>query len=512
MFKIFKTIYKIINNLKVGKKLQELINHNNKYFIDNEKFQEEFLVDYFESTENVIARAYFFNSYKNKYPCKLSIFSDKKNIFLNYRFRKLYQSINAKKFNYIFFSLDYLKFVFDFKKKLKIKKFLQNTKYKTDILDFEYKELKIGKDIYDEYLYRYKQYTINLDDKKLKQIFYDFVYTIDYWINYFKKQKVIGISLSHPNLRLTAIIGKVANRHFNIPVYSVTSTYIKKNTQLYDHYEFVREDLLQIPNKFSSLSENEKKIAIEWSKYQLDRRLKGEVGVDMEYSTQSAFTSKRMNRVLKQNKKIKILICTHEFHDSPHSTGGLLFPDFYEWLLFLGNKSKNSDYEWYIKNHPDCDNWTKKIIEKFVKKFPSINLVNEKVSFLQLKDEGLNFVFTCHGTVGHECPLLDIQVVNADLNHPHIAYDFTWSPRSKAEYKNLIDNLPNLKKELNPNEIYEFYYVRNKFDLKNDLIFKSYKDAKEEQKDKKINISDIFLNEINENRHYEITQNISSKI
>ena len=114
--------------------------------------------------------------------------------------------------------------------------------------------------------------------------------------------------------------------------------------------------------------------------------------------------------------------------------------------------------------------------------------------------------------MGHECPLLDIQVVNADLNHPHIAYDFTWSPRSKIEYKNLIDNLPNLKKELNPNDIYEFYYVRNKFDLKNDLIFKSYKDAKEEQKDKKINISDIFLNEINENRHYEITQNISSKI
>ena len=66
MFKIFKIIYKIINNLKVGKKLQELINHNNKYFFDNEKFQEEFIVDYFESTENVIARAYFFNSYKKK--------------------------------------------------------------------------------------------------------------------------------------------------------------------------------------------------------------------------------------------------------------------------------------------------------------------------------------------------------------------------------------------------------------------------------------------------------------
>ena len=203
------------------------------------------------------------------------------------------------------------------------------------------------------------------------------------------------------------------------------------------------------------------------------------------------------------------MICTHEFHDNPHSTGGLLFPDFYEWLKYLGKKSIKSNHEWYIKNHPDCDLWTKSIVENFVKEFPSIKLINEKTSFLQLRDEGLNFVFTCHGTVGHECPLLGIQVINADLNHPHIAYDFNWTPKSISEYEKIIDDLSNITKQINNNEIYEFYFARNKLNVKDDLIFKSYEKAK---KNDKIHIVDLFLNQTNENRHYEITKNILSKI
>ncbi len=509
MVKFFRILYKFIISFKIEDNFQALLNHNKKYFLDEKKYQKEFIIDYFESIESEIARGYFFNSYKNKYPCKLTIFSDKKNILLNQKFKRFYKSINASKFNYIFFSYRYLEFFFNFKKKKIIKKFLLSVKNKKDILDFEYKNIKIGKDIYDEYLYRFQKKTLNLNDKRLKYLIYDFVFTIDYWKNYFEKNDVIGVSLSHPNLRLTAIIGKVANKYFNIPVYSVTNTYIEKNTILYDHNEWMRKQLLLIPKKFSALSDNEKKIAIEWSKNQLDKRFKGEIGVDMQYSKESAFTNKRLNTALKKSENIKILICTHEFHDSPHSQGGLLFPDFYEWLLFLADKSKNSNYEWYIKNHPDCDKWTKKIVNDFVKKYPSIKLVNEKISFFQLKDEGLNFVFTCHGTVGHECPFLGIQVVNADSNHPHIAYDFNWTPKTISEYEKIINDLPNLKKKIDPYKIYEFYYCIKKMDTKDDLIFKSYENTKKNSNE---NILNIFLNEIDENRHYEITQNVLSKI
>ena len=53
-----------------------------------------------------------------------------------------------------------------------------------------------------------------------------------------------------------------------------------------------------------------------------------------------------------------------------HTSRWPLFADFHEWLLYLGKKSVNSSYEWYIKPHPDADNWTKKIVNDFIKKLP----------------------------------------------------------------------------------------------------------------------------------------------
>ena len=504
-----KIIINLFKNLILDTHIKSLIKHNNYYFKDKNRYDKEFLFDYFESYEAEIARSYFTNVFRKKYGCDLSVFGVGKNVLLNYKWRKFYKSFNVKKFNYIFFSIKYLKFIFNNTKKNFVKDFINKTKNKEDFLDFKYKDINIGRDIYDEYLYRYKKITLDISDPNLKTVFYDFIYTIDYWMDYFTERKVIGISLSHPNVRLLGIIGKVAHKYFDIPVYSVTNTYIEKNNNLDDHYKYINDSLIELPSLFSKISDEQKKIALDWSKKQLDKRLGGEVGVDMYYSNESAFGSHKLERALKDTDKIKILICTHEFHDNPHSTGGLIFPDFYEWLIYLGKKSIKSNYEWYIKNHPDCDLWTKTIVENFVKEFPSIKLINEKTSFLQLRDEGLKFVFTCHGTVGHECPLLGIQVVNADLNHPHIAYDFNWSPKSKNDYEKLIENLPKAKKEIDINKIYEFYYVRNNFNNKDDLIFKSYNNAK---KNKNENIVNIFLNEIDENRHYEITQNILSKI
>ena len=78
MVKFFRILYKFIISFKIEDNFQALLNHNKKYFLDEKKYQKEFIIDYFESIESEIARGYFFNSYKNKYPCKLTIFSDKK--------------------------------------------------------------------------------------------------------------------------------------------------------------------------------------------------------------------------------------------------------------------------------------------------------------------------------------------------------------------------------------------------------------------------------------------------
>ena len=476
----------------------------------------EILLDYFETFETELCRGYFANIFAKKNNLKIVIFSNQKNILFNKSWRDIYKSLNIKKFVYIFWNIIFFKFFLNLKKKKKIKvlsnEIYKNLKDKKDIFSFEYNGILLGRELYDEYLYRFKKPTLKLEDPKLKKLIFESIMIVEYWKNYFITHKVKAISLSHLNVRFLGIVGKVASQLFSIPIYSVSPKYITKYDDVTDNPEFIKKNILKLKQDFINLSDNEKEDAINWSKNQIKRKFSGEIGVNMHYSNASAFSPIISKNVLLQNKKIHNLICTHEFHDNPHSTGGMLFDDFYEWLLFLGEKSKNEKYNWYIKNHPDTDEWTKNVVNKFLIDFPQIILLDGNTSFLQLADEGLDYVFTCHGTVGHEVPLLGIQVINADINNPHICYDFNWNPKNINEYSYLIDNLYSIKKEINKKEIYEFYYSYNKMGMMDDLIFDSYDLYKMKEKKEGKNPVDIFIDEFTEKKHNKIIRNINQII
>lgn len=473
-------------------------------------------MDYVESGEIEIARSYFVNLFSKKYCTKIVVFSNFKNILLNTQWKKIYKSFNANTFIYIFYSKFFFKLLFDFKKKKEIKnsisKILDNIKSKSDLVNIKYKDIELGREVYHEYIYRFRKPSVDLKDKLLPTIIKEGILLSEFWINFFENNNVKAITLTHPNVRLQALVGKIANQFFKIPVYSVTNTYIKKNLNLANHFVYHRNSVLNYRSNFNQLSSNEKKLALDWSKKRLEKRLSGEIGVDMHYTSHSAFSEKFIKQALRQNEKLKVLICTHEFFDDPNSTGGLLFPDFHEWLIFLAEKSKHTNYDWYIKNHPDCDVWTVNEIKRLIKIYDHLTLIDEQTSFKQLKAEGLDFVFTAHGTVGHECPLLDIQVVNADTNHPHIGYDFTWTPQTINELGSMISNLSSMNKKIDVNEIYEFYYAKNHFSGSDNLVYDSYNLAKKRERENKEDMIKIFLEDFNLQKHRLIIEKIDKYI
>ena len=106
----------------------------------------------------------------------------------------------------------------------------------------------------------------------------------------------------------------------------------------------------------------------------------------------------------------------------------MLFLDFYEWLCFLGEISKKTDYDYYIKPHKDYLPGTIESLNEIITKFPNLTLISPTVSFHQLIREGISFALTCYGSIGHELPLLGVQVINAGYN-PHNAYNFNLSER-----------------------------------------------------------------------------------
>ena len=183
----------------------------------------------------------------------------------------------------------------------------------------------------------------------------------------------------------------------------------------------------------------------------------------MQYSTKSAYSSLRYKKLIINSPRVKILIATHCFFDSPHSYGKNIFPDFYEWLDFLGEISCQTDYDWYIKTHPDYLPGTMKIIEYFIAKYPKFRLLPSNASHHQIIEEGIDFALTTYGTIGFEYAALGIPVINASLNNPHVAFDFNLHPKNLREYKKILFLLDKIKFKPNRNSVYEYYFMKHIF-------------------------------------------------
>ena len=332
------------------------------------------------------------------------------------------------------------------------KKIFLKLKNKKDLFDLKVKNIPIGIDIYETIL-KNRNPTIKFGSLEMYEKIYMALQYFVFFQDLFIKKKIVCLCLSDNAYINTGIITRLAYKH-SVPVFHANPMEInrtEKNFQL--HNRFNRYKIY-----FRNLSKKKQKTAILKSKKLIKARLSGQTKVKMFYQEKSAFTHKIIDRQLSNSKKNKIIITTHCFFDNPSAYGGMLFKDFYEWLVFIGQQTKKLDYEIYIKPHRDYLPGTIETLKKIETKFPKLKVINSEVSFHQLKKEGASVILTVYGSVGHELPLMDFLVINAGYN-PHYNYSFNIHPKNLTEYKKILKNINNYKSKKNLNEIYEFFYV-----------------------------------------------------
>ena len=388
----------------------------------------------------------------------------------------------------------------DIKKKIKTKK---------DVLNLKIENIEIGDLIYDTYLKNYEVPTVDIHDKKFQYFLNDVIILLYYWKFFFEHNEVSGIVTGHSvytfaiPLRI-AISKKIPSFTTGAPrwLYQLN----KKSHLCETEFKFFR-------NNFKKLSNQDQKIALREAKRRVHLRLKGKVGVDMWYSTRSSFGKIKSKRVIAKSNRIKVLIATHCFFDAPNAIGKLLFSDFYEWIKFLGKFSKHTNYDWYIKTHPDYKKESYVQIKKLVKEFPRLKLIDSDISHHQLKKEGINFALTCYGTIGFEYALLGIPVINASVNNPHINYNFNFHPKNLKEYLALLKNLDKLKLNINKKEIYEYYFMMHIYYSKDWLFNNIVRIENEMGGFRKIfnrKLYEIWMNEFSEKKHFKILDTLEN--
>jgi hypothetical protein len=326
----------------------------------------------------------------------------------------------------------------------------------------KYREVVIGDLIYDVYLRKFRKPTVNLADFGLVEVVSQFLQHFDQLYDRFLNDEVAGVCVSH-TVYLLGLPSRIA-AFFGVPAFQVTGESIYRvtfeNTHAYTAFK-------RYPELFTSLPKEVQIEGKKLAKKRLEMRFAGYVGVDMHYSTASAFSSPEDGeRVLKDNSKPQILIAIHDFYDSPHSYGLNLYPDFYQWLLALAEISRKTDYNWYIKTHPDIRGEGHSVIQSFINENPQFSFVASSTSHHQLIREGISLALTIFGTIAMEYPYLGKPVVNASLNNPHVRYSFSASPKSHEEYENLLMHLDLVEVPKDKDSILEYYFIHNLFMLK----------------------------------------------
>ena len=339
-----------------------------------------------------------------------------------------------------------------------------------------YLDIRIGDLVYDTYLSRYNLATLNFNDENLIFILAECIEYVESLDCYFSKNRVAAVCVSH-TVYLVALPVRVALK-YKIPAFQVNSNGVYRLSSEYLHSY---TDTDNYPDEFRKLPSEIQSSGLIASKKQLNKRFDGIIGVDMHYSTKSAYHNfDKEFEVIKQTKRRKILIAAHDFYDSPHAFGDHLYPDFFIWLETLFKIAKNSNCDWYIKTHPDLLGEGEMIIEKLIRKYQSVQYIPKEVSHHTLLNQGISIALTVCGTIGMEYPSLGRFVINASINNPHSAYNFSVTPKNREEYEVILKNLENVVYKIDENEILEYYFMHNIYRLRS-WIFKDY---------------EIFLNEV----------------
>ncbi|MFA5059072.1 MAG: hypothetical protein WC676_00395 [Candidatus Omnitrophota bacterium] len=511
---LFKAkVHRVLKNAFPDEYCQEFLKHNRKVWANwnREDPQGTILLYYSSGMPSVwISQSYFVNILAKKHNAAIVSFSSTRKSFpgsLFYWARdQIYRSFNIRKF--IVTTLDRSQAL---RKKEILEGILGSIKTKKDVYDIRVDGIWMGVDIYETYLRAFNKPTVDLKDPKLFETIERAVEILIFWQDYLKENNVKAVIATHDAYIYENILCKLSYQK-NIPVYLPNIKSICLAKKPYTIYDPLFRDY---PKKFRKLSVAEQVQGLEIARRQLERRFKGEVGVDMPYSTKSAFQSSENNTaVLRQSDKIKVLVCNHCFYDNPQAYGEMFFVDFYEWLHFLGKISEQTDYDWYIKMHPDPLPGTEEIIQEIIAQYPKITMIPAATSHIQLIKEGINFVLTAYGSVGHELAALGVQVINASYN-PHYAYDFNWHPKDVMEYENLLKSLPRLKKDINRESVLEFYFMHYYYTGDDSLFLKSYRQYIEEMKKSgypDTSIFKYFLETWSEEKHQDICAKFSKYI
>jgi len=328
----------------------------------------------------------------------------------------------------------------------------------------------LGDLIYDTYLRDLLLATVDIRDPRLLGYIRDALLYLYSSESYLGSHQVKAVFADHLVYIWQGVLLRVAMAQ-DIPVYTV---YFNPRPGAQRVDLVARQEGIEVPTRFnywlfpqifSRFPENERMEACEKGRAFLEHRVSGGIQNHV-LPGQSAYSVGDGRKVLSGTSCPKLLILLHDFCDACHVYRNVLFDDFYEWIHFLLKEASETSFEWYVKPHPNMndyrrrgiENANQKVIEELRRTYPKIRFLEPSISNRQLVEEGISGVFTMYGTAAHEFPFLGVPAV-CGADNPHVSYPFAQTPKTVEEYAGFIRSAGLLRSVTGADRIPEFCYM-----------------------------------------------------
>lgn len=356
----------------------------------------------------------------------------------------------------------YTNILFDLDLLYKAYKIYKELKSKKDVLALKISDIYVGDLIYDTYLRFKPSLTVHVPDFYLCFVIWKALKLIKITKKYFETKKPIVLLTSYSTYIQHGIAVRVA-LSFNTKVYSF-GNYQNLAKLLTKNDYFNTKDFHNYKTDFEKL-ENQEKLLTQ-SRQSLENRLKGDIDLATFYMKQSAYQETGIEI---PDVKNCVIVFLHDFYDSPHVYGNLVFPDFWEWIQFTIQILETNSIPYYLKPHPSQKIESEHAVEFLKKTSPNVKFLSPKITNKQLANAGIKLGISMYGTVAHELVYLGVPVILCAEN-PHSSYDFCFEAKTLEEYKSFIQNYKSLSIPKNAKEQVEsFYYMHNLNNTQNEL-------------------------------------------
>jgi len=355
------------------------------------------------------------------------------------------------------------------------KKTLGSIRSGRGLLRLRMNKILVGDLIYDTFLREAFRATVlpaDLHSEHMRRIVSDTISILDFAEDLLQKQNIRGLIQDHSGYYIYHGVLSRRLARAKIPVFN----YADRNSVGLGRVLWSQEQTCSThnaywlyPKAFRKLGHRQKRRALCIGKAFIKKRLKG-VSDDLILPGVSAYAPNQITSGplagLAKTPRPTVLVFMHEFNDAVHCYRSALFADFWEWINYLCREASQTPFHWLLKPHLATNllgrekmrALSQNCVEELKKRYPKLTFISEQTSNTDLLRLRPSSAFTMYGTVAHEMAWIGIPVVACN-DHPHIAYRFSLTARTKKELKNMIHSADKLRKPIAKKKICEYLYM-----------------------------------------------------